>query len=80
MLIIMYVFSLVYLMFSSEEYTIYEHQMEICITVEHDKPALFDTDVEIIVIRGSATGKLCNHHGHYWGEPYIVNLTVAGQQ
>ena len=54
-------------MFGSEEYTIYEHEGELCVTVEHDKPALFNTSIEIIRDRGSAIGKLCNHYGHWGG-------------
>ena len=72
-------FSLDYLMFNSTDYSIYEHEGEICINLTLHRPALFDTDVEIIVVRGSASGKLSNYRGH-WGEPYIVNLIVAGQQ
>ena len=66
-------------MFSSTDYSIYEHEGAICITVTHNRPAIFDTDMEITVVRGSATRKLPNYRDH-WGELYIVNLIVAGQQ
>ena len=46
-------------MFSSEDYEIYEHEGMVCVTVTHDKPALFDTFVQLIESRGSADSKLC---------------------
>ena len=51
-------------MFSSEDYKIYEHEGMVCITVTHDKPALFNTFVQLVETRGTATSKLCNHCVH----------------
>ena len=61
-LIIVCVFSLVYLMFSSKDYDVYEHDEELCVTVTLDKPALFNTFIEIVDTPGTAIGKLCNHY------------------
>lgn len=59
-------FSLVYLRFSKEDYEGYEHDEQLCVTVEHDKPTLFNTIVEFVVKPGvgTAIGKLCNHYVH----------------
>ena len=48
-------------MFSSPTYEDYEHEGKLCVTVTHDKPAIFNTTVEILQSRGTATSKLCNH-------------------
>ena len=48
-------------MFSSETFKGYEHELEICVTVTHDKPALRNTTIEILQSRGTATSKLYNH-------------------
>ena len=53
--------SLVNLSFSSENYEIYEHQEMVCITVNYDKHAHFDMNVEITQSYGTATSKLYNY-------------------
>ena len=53
-IIIMYV--LVYLNFSQTEYNIYEDDGPLCIELTFNKPAHFDTTIEIINSTGNTTG------------------------
>ena len=48
-------------MFSSPTYEDYEHNGELCVTVTQDKPTFFNTTIEILQRRGTATSKLCNY-------------------
>ena len=57
-------FSLVYLNFSSSRYEGYEHDGELCVTVTLDKPALFNTAIQILQSHVTATGKWCSHYIH----------------
>ena len=51
-------------MFNSSTYEDYEHRGELCVTVTLDKHAFFDTFVQILETRGTATSKLCVHCVH----------------
>lgn len=46
-------------MFSKEEYGIYERNGSVYINVTLNKPAFFDTFVQLVESHGSATSKLC---------------------
>ena len=46
-------------MFSKGDFGIYEHEGQVCINVTLNKPALFDTFVQLVESHGSATSKLC---------------------
>ena len=67
----------IYLKFGNTSYVAYEHDSEVCVTVEHDKPALSATSIEITVVRGSATSKLYNYcvHIFMWKIHCIYMLT-----
>lgn len=50
-------FYLVYLNFSSAKYEVYEDAVSLCITVTHDRPAAYDTTVQILEESGTAISK-----------------------
>ena len=64
-------------MFNSEDYKIYEYEGKVCVTVTHDKPVLFDTFVELIESRDSASSKLCTHCVHILYIYYMCYMNIA---
>ena len=69
-------------MFSKEDYEGYEHDETLCVTVRHDKPALFDTIVEFMVKPGfgTAVGKLCNHYVHIAIIILCIHIWIDGRK
>ena len=55
-----------YLNFSQSEYEIFEDEGPLCITLTLDKPALFDTTVEVIEVGNGATGKHSTQRFKVW--------------
>ena len=67
-------FYLVYLNFSSATYEEYENALSLCITVTHDRPAAYDTTVQILEESGTAISKFFSTilmHCYYY---YMVQI------
>ena len=55
-----------YLNFNQSEYGIFEDEGPLCITLTLDKPALFNTTVEVIEVGNGATGKHSTQKFKVW--------------